>query len=146
MKTSKNRSIKKRDIEEHVVDHTKIKQEGVGNWDATQGEVHSDVALELDKGHGAAAIIRSFDFKANPESFKNPPTKQELFNAHAAQIAAFLAQDGLKVIPEVNPQVKLSKDRQGYRIVVGASPVRGQTLLERPKTLTQIINGPESPR
>lgn len=148
-KSDKNRDAKKRDIEEHVVaqadivDNSRQISEDATQWKATQGEVHSDTKFEDDKGTGAAVIIRSFDFKANPEAFRErTPSKQELFNAHAKQIEYFLHNDGLDVFPDMNPQIKLSKKRDGYRIVVAAIPLKGQLLRERPQTLTELVNEP----
>ena len=120
------------------------KTEKVG-WDVKETEVHSDVKLENDLGTGKHVLIRSFDFSANPETFKmHVPTKQELLNAHAKEIEIALWRDGLKVMPDVNPQVKISKNKRKYRIVVGAEPQRGQMVSwkdqEQFKTLSQIAN------
>ena len=110
-------------------------------WDATQGEVESDVHLEDDKGVGNAIIVRSFDFKANPQAFlERTPTKQELFNDSARLIEIQLWKDGLQVMPDVNPKVMISKNKQNYRIVVGAEPAKGHLLGVTPQTLSQIAN------
>lgn len=111
------------------------------SWDVKKGEVHSDTKLEDDKGEGRAVIIRAFDFKANPETFhQHIPTRQELFNAHYKQIEVSLMVDGMKVFDEVAPRVMLSKDKTGYRIMVGALPARGHLLHTKPQTLTQIAH------
>lgn len=103
-------------------------------------ESQSRTNLEQDHGVGNAAVIRMFEFSANPETFQHHlPTKQELFNAHYKGIELALWKDGLKVIPTVNPQIAVGKKR--YRIWVGAAPMRGQTLSERPQTLSDIVHG-----
>lgn len=146
---NKNRSHKSRDIEDHIVAETKVVEKDVAdapvkdiNWEAKQGEVHSSTNLEDDLGYGKAVVIRHFDFKANPESFaKQTPSRQELFNAHASQIEFMLMKDGLKVMPEVAPRLQLSKNKNFYRIVVGAEPMRGFLLHDKPNTLTELANG-----
>lgn len=136
-----NRSHKSKDINDHIVQTGKIKEDGVGDWEVSEQEIHSTTLIEDDDGHGKPVIIRSFDFHSNPEAFRlHTPTKQELFNAHHKQIEVQLMSDGLKVMPEVNPQVKISKNKKMYRIVVGAEPMRGFLLNDRPQTLSEITN------
>lgn len=145
-KVDKNRTVKSRELSDHIIAEAAATTSKQGEkdiqWDVKQGEVHSDVFLEDDIGEGDAIILRSFDFKANPQTFKeNPPTTQELFNAHIRQIEIHLMKDGLKVYTESSPQIRLSKDKTGYRIVVPAQPMKGHRLLERPNTLTQLAHG-----
>lgn len=141
MAIKKNRSHKSKDINDHIVQTGTVKEDGVGDWEVSEQEIHSTTLIEDDDGHGKPVVIRSFDFKANPQAFfRHIPTKQELFNAHYKQIEVFLMKDGLKVMPEVNPQVKVSKDKTMYRIVVGAEPMRGFLVNDRPQTLSEITN------
>lgn len=106
-----------------------------------KAETTSQTHLEDDEGVGDAAIIRMFEFSANPEAFKQrTPTKQELFNYHHKQIEITLWGDGMKIMEEVNPRVTISKNKRKYRIFVGAKPQRGHILTERPKTLAQIAH------
>lgn len=137
-----NRRQSSRNIDDHIVRKTEAVEEGTGNWDISEGEVHSDVRLEDDAGVGSAAVIRAFDFKANPEMFRNLPTKQELFDAHANQIRAFLWKDGLEAMEDMKPQLKIAKDKTGYRIVVVAVQAKGHILSSSftPRTLSQIAN------
>lgn len=136
-----------RDINDHIVDKAKVTEIGAKdapvenvNWDVTKGEVHSTTQLTDDTGSGGAVLIRSFDFKANPEAFKDRlPTEQELFNAHLRQIEIVLLQDGLKVFTDVKPRLKISKSKTHYRITIGAEPMRGFLLHERPKKLTELV-------
>ncbi len=142
-----NRSVKSKDIKDHVVATAKVIEEDAKDspvkdvaYDVNKLEVHSDIFLEDDAGYGDAAIIRTFDFKVNPEvAKKGMPNKQVLFNAHAKQIEIFLMKDGLKVMPEVNPQIRYTD--VGYVIVVGAKPMKGYLLQERPQTLSEIAHG-----
>ena len=111
-------------------------------WDdISKIETESETHLEDDVGYGDAAIIRMFEFAANPVAFKqHTPTKQELFNYHYKQIELALWADGMKVLPEVNPKVTISKNKKKYRIFIGAVPMKGHILQERPQTLSQIAH------
>lgn len=105
-------------------------------------EVKSKVKLEDDTGDGNAAVVRMFEFGINPVAFKQcQPTKQQLFNSHYKGIEVALWKDGLKVIPEVNPKIVVDEKAGRYKIFVGAQPMRGHILRERPQTLTQIAHG-----
>lgn len=153
-KVAKERLASSKDIEDHILGETAATvhtdtldgKQSSTHYDVKQGEVHSDIHLEDDEGSGKTIVIRSFDFKANPEAFRqHTPSKQELFSAHAKQIEILLWEDGLEVMPDVNPQVILSKRRTGYRIVVGAEPRRGQIITRRDQdriqTLSQAAHG-----
>jgi hypothetical protein len=110
-------------------------------WDASQLETKSETHLEDDAGYGQAAIVRSFVFSANPEAFKQyTPTKQELFNHHYKQIEIMLWQDGMVVMPDVNPKVTINNKKTKYRIFVGAKPMKGHILKDAPKTLSNIAH------
>lgn len=110
------------------------------NWDdVSKLEAQSKTHLEDDTGVGEAAIIRCFEFAANPEVFKqHKPTKQELFNYHSKGIEIMLWKDGMKVMPEVNPKVLLNKKGTKYQIFVGAQPMKGHLLQEKTRTLSQL--------
>lgn len=112
------------------------------NWDdVSQIKTTSTTPLEADVGYGHAAIIRCFEFAANPEVFKqHKPTKQELFNYHSKAIEIQLWGDGFNVMPDVSPKIVISKNKKKYRIFVGARPKEGMSVLERPKTLSQIAH------
>lgn len=98
--------------------------------------------LEDDTGHGNPAVIRRFTFGVNPQAFhEHTPTTQELFNAHYKGIELALWKDGLKVIPEVDPRVVFNKQKTQYFIFVGARPMKGFLLNEKPQTLTDIVHG-----
>lgn len=107
--------------------------------DAASLEVASDTKLEHDEGYGDAAIIRRFRFGANPEAFsKHTPTRQELFNAHYKGIEVTLWRDGMKVMPEVEPRVVVNGST--YDIYVGAKPMKGHVLTQKPQTLSEIAH------
>lgn len=104
-------------------------------------ETQSKTKLEDDTGHGEAAIIRCFIFGMNPTAFKQyNPTSQELFNYHHKGIEVALWKDGMKVMPEVNPRVSYDTKRMQYKIFVGAKPMKGYILNERPQTLSEIAH------
>lgn len=153
VRKSKARSASSKNIEDHILGETHVTvdsslddQARTTNYDVKQGEVHSDIKLEDDIGHGKAIVVRSFDFKANPQAFKErTPSKQELFNAHAKQIEIILWKDGLQVMPDVYPQLVLDKKRRGYRIIVGAEPMKGNIIMmndqDKLQTLSQAAHG-----
>jgi hypothetical protein len=112
------------------------------NHDVKSLEVKSSTHLEDDQGGGGAAIVRCFEFGINPQAFKEySPTRQELFNAHYKGIEMALWKDGMKVIPEVNPRIVIDQENGKYQIFVGAQPMRGHILTEKPKTLSEQIHG-----
>lgn len=112
------------------------------NWDLQSVEVQSDTKLEQDEGVGGAAIIRMFQFGMNLDAFKqHPPTKQELFNSHLKGIELALWKDGMKVMPDIEPKVVVDEKSARYMIFVGAVPMRGHILRERPQTLAEIAHG-----
>lgn len=112
------------------------------NHDVNSIETQSKTTLEQDTGEGGAVIIRCFTFGINPEAFKQyAPTKQELFNSHYKGIEIALWKDGLKVMPDVHPRIVIDQQKGQYQIFVGAQPARGHLLMERPQTLSEIVNG-----
>lgn len=154
IKKTKARVASSKDLGDHILGENTASvhnfsldgKESVVNYDVKKGEVHSDTHLEDDEGFGKTIVIRSFDFKANPVAFKQyTPSKQELFNAHAKQIEIQLYADGLQPMDDVKVQVMLSKKRDGYRIVVGAEPRKGQIITRRDQdkiqTLSQAAHG-----
>ena len=118
-----------------------VKMDG-HDHDVQSLEAQSKTKLEDDTGHGNAAIIRCFDFAMNPQAFlEAKPTKQMLFNAHYKGIEVALWRDGMKVIPEVNPRIVVDEKAMKYKIFVGATPMKGHILTERPRTLSEIAHG-----
>lgn len=153
-KVKKSRMASSKDIEDHILGETTATvhnstldgKESSVHYDVKEGEVHSDIHLEDDEGFGKTIVVRSFDFKANPQGFRErTPSKQELFSVHAKQIEECLWADGLQPMPDVHIQVILSKRRDGYRIVVGAEPRQGQIITRRDQdkiqTLSQAAHG-----
>ncbi len=105
-------------------------------------EAESQTKLEHDEGHGAALVIRCFEFRANPEVFNHAqPTKQDLFNAHHKGIELALWKDGLTVWPDVDPRIVVDTTNQTYKIFVAGKPSRGHMLNAEPQTLSQIAHG-----
>lgn len=114
-------------------------------WYGQQVTTTSDPLADL--GTGQAAIIRTFEFKANPEVLKREmPTKQQLFDNHAAQIKLFLWKDGLEPIDTVEPRIVLSKNKDNYRIYVGCKAKAGVIIADTPTTLQDLVkpNGSDS--
>lgn len=145
----KKLSHKNRKLDDHLTNKFEVVEAGAKDapvedikWTGQTLNTEGDIALEEDQGHGAAVVVRCFTFAVNPQTFaQHTPTKQEIFNTHYKQIEINLWQDGLKVFPEFNPRVTLAKDKKSYSIFVASTPARGQTLLERPNTLTGILHG-----
>jgi hypothetical protein len=121
------------------------------DWRGQTIEVKSDTTLESDKGTGNAVVIRSFEFKANPQTFKDYqkahgrlPYAQEIFESHAKGMKAMLWQDGLVPSEDIAPRLILSRKGYWYRIVVGAIPQAGQVILQTPKTLSEYVPKPQA--
>lgn len=109
--------------------------------DVSKIDTQSETHLEEDTGYGEVALIRRFEFAANPEAFKlHTPSKQELFNYHAKAIEVMLWKDGLTIMPDIAPRLSINKRKTKYHIFVGAKPQRGHLLKEQPKTLSQIAH------
>ena len=105
-------------------------------------EAQSKTTLEMDQGTGKPIIMRSFTFKADKKVFEiAPPTKQELFNAHARGLEMSLWRDGLVFEQLHEPHILFNKNYTSYTIFVVATPANGQTVLEKPQTLSEITNG-----
>lgn len=108
-------------------------------WESNQ--IETDEHPLVDSGTGNKIILRCFEYRANPEAFKlHRPSKQELFSAHARSIEMFLWKDGLLPLPHIKPKIIISKNRQKYRIFVGAQAKNNEVIADRPKTLQEITN------
>lgn len=104
-------------------------------------EVQSDTKLEADQGEGDPYILRTFNFALDPVLMKErKPNPQELFNAFSRGIEAMLWGDGLTVVSELEPRLIFTKKKTHVLIMVWAKPRMGQSILENPKTLTEIIS------
>jgi len=122
-----------------------------GDWRGQTVQVESETKLDADTGTGPTVILRTFEFRADPITFKNYkkknghlPYAQEIFQSHINGIKAMLWQDGLRPAEEIEPRMILSKNKEKYLIIVGAVPQLGQIILERPKTLMEIANPNET--
>lgn len=116
------------------------------SYDAASIEAKSErTHLEDDAGHGEATVLRNFVFAINLDKadlwLKHRPTKQELFNSHLRGIEMALFKDGLKIWPEVAPQLIFDMPTMCYTIIVAARPRKGYLLMERPQTLSEIAHG-----
>ncbi len=110
------------------------------DWEGQEIGVESDTKLESDLGTGQAIIIRFFEFGANPDTFKTrKPTAQELFNSHWKGIEAMLWRDELKPFEAVEPKLMFSKNGLKYRFIITCIPRSGSVLIDKPKTLTQLL-------
>lgn len=112
------------------------------SYDASSVEAASDTKLEDDKGSGKAVVMRSFTFKLDRKVFEAvPPTKQELFDGHVHGLEMALWRDGLIFDKSHEPHIVFNKKLTHYTIFLVANPARGQTVLEKPQTLTEIAHG-----
>lgn len=133
----KNRHHESHDMDDHLGDSF----ETVGQkekWVGQEVEVQSDPLV--DSGTGAPVIMRFFEFKADPVTFKrDKPSNQQLFNSHAQQIRTFLWKDGLEPLEIMEPRIIRAKKQDGYRIMITCQPRSGVVLAEKTQTLQQII-------
>jgi hypothetical protein len=105
-------------------------------------ETQSQTKLESDLGIGKEVIMRSFTFKLDRDAFKAaPPSKQILFDSHVKGLEMALWRDGLIFEKSHEPHILFNKKRTHYTIFIVASPARGQVVLERPQTLSEIAHG-----
>lgn len=146
MKRPKSKSVKSfggvQDIGSVVDENAKNAPVKDVQYDVKDLEVQSKTHLEDDDGSGGARIVRCFEFGMNLQAFGDyQPTRQELFNAHYKGIEIALWKDGLKVMPDVNPRIVIDTPNMRYQIFVGAQPMRGHLLQERPQTLAEQIHG-----
>lgn len=111
-------------------------------WEGESIQTESKTKLNEDLGVGAPVIIRTFTFGVNPQAFKeHKPTAQELFNSHLRGLESVLWRDGLRMMKEIEPQFRFSKDKKNYYITLTCEPSLGNVLADIPKTLAQIANG-----
>lgn len=104
--------------------------------------VESDTKLESDLGVGEPFVIRTYEFKANTQIInQHKPSTQDIFNSHLRGIEGFLWQDGLTIAKEIEPHLMFTPTKTSYLITVHARPSVGQTILETPKTLTELLHG-----
>lgn len=105
-------------------------------------EAQSQTNLEQDQGEGIPVIIRCFEFGVNLEAFKDHlPTQQELFNSHLKGIEMHLWRDGMVLYDHVQPRIVFNKEKTKYQIFIAALPARGNVLLDKPQTLSEIAHG-----
>lgn len=111
-------------------------------YEVSTMEAESTTKLEHDEGFGAAVVLRCFEFKANPEAFKQgAPTKQDLFNSHLKGIELALWKDSLTIWPDVEPRMLIDEKTSTYKIWVAGKPMRGAKLYQEPQTLNQLAHG-----
>ena len=116
------------------------------NWEGKELQIESGIKLEDDKGEGNPVVLRFFDFMANPETFsKYIPSAYELFGHHRKGIELSLWNDGLVPEEAVNPRILISKQKNHYRIIVGARYAKGRILKENPLTLSEIAHSTRNP-
>lgn len=118
------------------------------DWDAKSIESQSETNLEQDTGYGKAVIIRNFNFNIDQDvltryalTTTSYPDKQILFNSVLKYIETSLWKDGMEVFPDVEPRVLIDKAWKSFEVFVAGKPMKGQRLLEQPKTLSQIVHG-----
>lgn len=115
-----------------------FREEGV--YQGQTIEVQSDTKLEEDHGTGEPYILRTFTFALSPELVnKGVPDSQDLFNAFSKGIESYLWTDGLIAVKELPPRIVFTKKKTHILIMVWAVPRLGQSVLETPKTLSEII-------
>jgi len=116
----------------------KIQRDFEGN-DWYGASLQSPTTPLIDPASGKPLIIRSFDFRMNPE-VKQMPNKQELFSAHSKQIMSLLWGDGFRPYEGASPRVAIDMKRRTYRIVVVAEPRLNTTVIETPRSLSQMLS------
>lgn len=109
-------------------------------WEGEEVSAISDTKLEQDTGTGQTIDLRFFDFATNPEAFKDhQPTAQELFNTHWRGMLSIMWRDGWKPYDAIEPRFMFSKDKLHYRFIIACVPTLGNTVSDKPRTLTELI-------
>lgn len=109
-------------------------------WEGEELVAESTTKIQDDKGTGQEIIMRFFDFAANKEVFKqHRPTAQELFDSHKKGIESLLWTDGLLPFIDIEPRLMFSKDKSHYRFGVACIPSLGNTLIDKTKTLSELL-------
>ena len=114
-------------------------------------EYGSDLSVDptplLDPAIGKTVVIRTFEFKMNPEIKDLPEDKQELFNVHAKQISTILWGDGLIPLVTEPPRVIVKKEEGKYFIFVPCEARLSTVFADKPRSLSeQLINKDENLR
>lgn len=132
---AKKKDTKFKVIEENAVDAPVKDIE----WEGEEVYAESETKLTDDHGTGQRVVLRFFDFRANPLTFRQyRPTAQELFSSHRMGMEALLWRDGLVPFHEVEPRLMFSKDQSAYRFVLACIPQAGNTTLDATQTLSEI--------
>jgi hypothetical protein len=129
-------------IEKNAEIKSKFSKDYVGDieWEGEELMAQSQTKLEQDIGVGAPVIIRFFEFGTNPQAFRDhTPSAQELFDSHRRGIETLLWTDGLKPLEGIEPRFMFSKDKSHYRFIVTCIPRLGESIIDTPRTLTQLI-------
>lgn len=136
-----------------VISDEFIDKQKEGDYIGQTIEVHSETNLEQDLGTGAVHIMRTYEFKTDPQllhQVKNQkakfPPNQELFNSHSRGIAGMLWSDGFTPVTDLEPRVLFSKDKSKYLIMVWATPSLGQIVTDKINTLSEIAHGQNNSR
>ncbi len=110
-------------------------------WEGEEVTAESQTKIEDDKGTGQEIVLRFFEFAANREAFKyHKPTAMELFSNHLKGIESLLWSDGLRFFEQVQPRLQFSKDKSRYRFIIPCIARVGETFIDKPKTLSQLLN------
>lgn len=115
--------------------------EGIRVDDDTKYEyganLESDKVQVIDKGVGKQVLIRTFDFKMNPNL--QTVDKQGIFNAHAKQIATMLWADGLRPLDDISPRVIVHAEKGTYQIFVTCEAKTGTVFAEKTRNLSEEL-------
>lgn len=132
-----NRSHKKRDIKDHIVAENKAHEAGVGEWDAKQLEVHSDIDLAVDTGWGKAVILRQFDY-AFPPGIQQIPTKEQILTPGYLKFleTQLYFVDELELV--MPPKVVIGQ--KGFKIFATCQARKGSLVHQKPTTLKEIAH------
>lgn len=143
-KTSKSGVVKDKSHQNrNLDDHVNETFETIGaseKWTGQEVEVQSDPLID-NQNSGKTIVLRSFFFKANPETMKRDrPTKQQIFDSHIKQIELMLWSDGLTPFKGVEPRIKVSKKRDEYKVVLACEAKASVNFSHTPTKLQDLIS------
>jgi hypothetical protein len=92
--------------------------------------------IEDDPGKGRAIVRRRFTFRLPPSKPGDVlPTNEELLNFHKGRILSFIWKDHLVA----NGEMRISRKKKAFHIMIDCVPALGHVIVERPKTVNQIL-------
>lgn len=112
-----------------------------GKWEGQEMETPASAPL-IDNATGRESVVRKYEIALPPESSMKgiaTPSDEEMLNYYKGQVLAMLWKDGWEQIGEMKFIRDTKKNR--FYIFIPASARKSEFVLEKAKTLNQVIHG-----